>query len=90
MLDSISHSPWFLIGLCLAMALVFSGFILYGLMKKKVWLGVAPVRGQWACRTDDPFCYWFYLAIYSFFDGVAIYGLITLSYQFSHGLPVKL
>ena len=61
MLDSISHSPWFLIGLCLAMALVFSGFILYGLMKKKVWLGVAPVRGQWGRVVGKENMYFLYL-----------------------------
>ena len=90
MLDSISHSPWSLIGLCLAMTALFSSQILYGLIKKKVYFGVAPAGGHWASRAEDPFFYWFYLGIYSFFDGVAIYGLITLSYQFSNGLPVKL
>ena len=72
------------------MTVLFSSQILYGLIKKKVYFGVAPVRGEWASRAEDPFFYWFYLAIYSFFDGVAIYLLITLSYQFNNGMPLKL
>jgi len=90
MLDSISHSPWFLIGLCLALAIFFSSFFLYGLIKKKVYFGFAPMGGSWASRADDPFFYWFYMAIHAFSDGVAIYGFITLTYQFCNGLPLKL
>jgi hypothetical protein len=87
MLDSISHSPRFLIGVCLAMAVGFSSYLLYSLKKGRLLNGISrkPIF-----RDEDPLCYWFYMFIYLFCDGVAIYGFITLSYQFSKGLPLKL
>ena len=87
MLDSISHSPWFLIGLSLAMAIGFSSYTLYSLKRGRLLNGMSrkPI-----CRDEDPSCYWFYMAIYSFAACFSIYMFVTLSYQFIKGLPLKL
>jgi len=92
MFHAISHSPWFLIGLCLVMAVGFSSYLLYCLIKGKLLQSNHALYfgWKWIYRDEDPFCYWFYIAIYSFFDGVAIFMFITLSYQSIKGLPLKL
>jgi hypothetical protein len=39
------------------------------------------MRGEWIYRDKDPFFYWMYMALFSFWDGIAIYGLITQLHQ---------
>ena len=64
--------------LCLALAVGFSGCLLYCLKNRKLLDGSGFFGRRWIYRDDDSSCYWFYIAIYLFFDGVAIFGLITL------------
>jgi hypothetical protein len=92
MFDSISHSPWFLIGLCLVMAVGFSSYLVYCLKKGKLLYGTRLLRSdrEWVCRDKDPVCYWFYMAIFAFAACISIFLFITLSYQFINGLPLKL
>jgi len=47
------------------------------------------LRGEWICRDEDALIYWMYMALYLFWEGVAIYVLITLSHQMINGLPLK-
>ena len=82
--------PLFLVVFSFALAVGFSTFVLYCLIKAKAYIGIAPSPSQWIYRHEAPFCYWFYMALYTFFAGVGIYTFITLLYQFSKSLPLKL
>ena len=74
---AIFHSSCFLAIISLVMAVGFSGYILFCLIRKKFYTGRAPIRGTWAYRDKEPRLYWFYVALYSFWDAVAIYGFVT-------------
>jgi hypothetical protein len=67
-------SKGFLIGLSLLLAIGFSGYVLYCFVKRKVFNGIAPFRGEWIQRDEDPFFYWLYMALFSFWSGVGIYA----------------
>ena len=69
---------WYLVVLSLALAVGSSGYLVYFWNKRKIYIGRAFAGDGWIYRDEDPFCYLFYVAIYSFFDGVFIYGFITL------------
>jgi len=82
------HHPsrWLAIGLSLAMAVGFSSYILYCLIKGRLLGGNNIFRRQWIYRDEEPFCYWFYMALY--FCAVCLF--ITLTYQFAKELPLNL
>jgi hypothetical protein len=69
---------WYLVVLSLALAVGSSGFLVYFWNKRKIYIGRKFARDGWIYRDGDRLCYWFYLALYSFFDGVFIYGFIRL------------
>ncbi|MEY4917448.1 MAG: hypothetical protein RL616_1361 [Verrucomicrobiota bacterium] len=69
---------WYLVALCLALAVGASGYLVYFWNQKKIYIGRKFTVNEWVYRDEDPLCYWFYVAIYSFFDGVFIYGFLTL------------
>ena len=77
------HHPtqWYgryLVALCLALAVGASGYLVYFWNKKKIYIGRRFTDNEWVYRDEDPFCYWFYMTIYSLGDGVFIYGFIAL------------
>ncbi len=58
---------WFLVALCVALAVGASGYLVYFWKKGKIYIGRKFTPVEWIYRDEDPFCYWFYMAIYSFF-----------------------
>jgi len=82
---------WYLVVLSSVLALGGAGFLLYCRKKRKVYIvhKGGRMRGEWICRDEDALIYWMYMALYLFWEGVAIYVLITLSHQMINGLPLK-
>ena len=67
-------SKGFLIALSLLLAIGFSSYVLYCFAKRKVFNGIAPFRGVWIQRDEEPVLYWFYIVFFLFWSGVGIYA----------------
>ena len=67
-------SRGFLIGVSLLLAIGFSSYVLYCFVKRRVFNGIAPFRGVWIQRDEEPILYWVYMVFFSFGAGVGIYA----------------
>ena len=74
------HHPflWYplLVSLCFSVAI--SAFLIYCLIKSRIYSGRAPIHGMWIYRDKDPFFYWTYFALYLIGNGALIYELVSL------------
>lgn len=72
---------WFLTVLSAFMVIFFTGFLVYGWRKRRIY-SASPWglsgRVSWVYRDDTPIIYWFAMALYLFWDGVAAYAFYEL------------